>query len=205
MLRLEAQEWLQMCYTPVKGKGRFERRLFLGHAIEAYQLNYVNYGCPRVCPRRLHEKSIWWAVWDLALVSACSKHRCLLIDRCPDCGKRLRWYRRAVHLCHCGADLRKLKAVPADDAVLTINAALHRAAGFQLPLCDAVLKEASFPSKSTRLGEFQSVADLLSVLGRPEQSRFLITRIQSFGSGPQIVQPPRLLLMCGPGIGAHET
>ena len=142
VLRLEVAEWLRMCYRPVKGKERFERRSFLGVLIGAHQLNY---GHPRICPCCLRDHSLWWAVWDLALVSTCPLHRCLLIDLCPACGRKLTWHRQAVHECRCGADLRKAEPATADGNLVTINAAIYRAAGFYQEACEAELQRASFP------------------------------------------------------------
>lgn len=142
VLRLEIPEWLQMCYRPVKTKGRRSRRSFLGQHIEPYQLNYR---CPRVCPCCLREASIWWAVWDLAVVSACPVHCCLLIGQCPACGRALTWHRPAVHQCRCGADLRKGTPIAADSGLVMISAALYRAAGFHPHACGAELKRANVP------------------------------------------------------------
>jgi len=142
VLRLEVSEWLRMCYRPVKGKERFERRSFLGVLIGAHQLNYRH---PRICPCCMRDHSVWWAVWDLALVSACPIHRCLLIDLCPACGRKLTWHRRAVHECRCGADLRKAEPATADGNLVTINAAIYRAAGFYQKACEEELQRASFP------------------------------------------------------------
>jgi len=80
VLRLETDEWLAMLYRHVKGYGRFNRRSFLGRVVRADQFNYRH---PRICPHCLREQPIWWAAWDLALVAACPKHRCVLLDQCP--------------------------------------------------------------------------------------------------------------------------
>jgi hypothetical protein len=74
MLRLEPEEWQWICYCHIKGRGRFHERSFHGERISADDLNY---GRPRLCPPCLRERPIWWAVWDLGLVTACPAHRCL--------------------------------------------------------------------------------------------------------------------------------
>ena len=125
-LRLQRSEWRRMCYVPVRG--RIERRTFLGQIVGAHQLNYTR---PRICPCCIRSSSIWWAVWDLKLVSACPIHRCLLVDQCPSCGDKLTWHRRAVHQCRCGMDLRGFEPQKADDNLVAINAAIWRAAGFR--------------------------------------------------------------------------
>jgi hypothetical protein len=141
VLRLEASEWLGICYRRVKGKRHLECRSFLGQMIGAHHLNYRY---PRVCPGCLRNSSVWWAIWDLKLVSACPIHRCRLIDRCPACQRRLTWHRRSVHECRCGLDLRKVKAEPAESSLVTINAAIHCAAGYYREHCESELQRAKF-------------------------------------------------------------
>lgn len=133
-LRLDASEWRRLCYMPM---GRIERRTFLGQIIGAHQLNYAR---PRICPACLRDNPIWWAVWDLKLVSACPIHRCFLIDRCPSCRQKLAWHRRAVHECRCGHDLREVEPEKAEDRLVTINAAIWNAAGFHREACEAEVR-----------------------------------------------------------------
>lgn len=127
MLRLEPEEWGAMCYRHVKGRNRHNQRLFYGQRISADDLNY---GCPRLCPACLRERPIWWAVWDLGLVTACPIHGCLLLSQCPACKRHLAWQRLAVHKCRCGLDFRELAIEPADRGLVAINTAIYRAAEF---------------------------------------------------------------------------
>ena len=48
VLRLEPEEWRAMCYRHVKGRNRFNQRLFYGERISADDLNY---GSPTPMPR----------------------------------------------------------------------------------------------------------------------------------------------------------
>ena len=127
VLRLEAQEWREMSYRHIKGRKRFRQRLFCGERISADDLNYKR---PRVCPACLNERPIWWAVWDLGLVTACPIHGCLLFNRCPACRRKLAWQRLAIHQCRCGLDFRDLTIESADPDLVAINTAIYRAAGF---------------------------------------------------------------------------
>src|SRR6058998_2962268 len=83
-----------------------------------------------ICPQCLKECPIWWAVWDLGLVTTCPIHRCHLLNQCPACKRRLAWQRPAVHQCRCGLDLCTLAAEAATHDLVAINAAIYRAAGF---------------------------------------------------------------------------
>lgn len=127
VLRLEPQEWRAMSYTYLPGRDRLHQRSFSGDHISTDHLNYRR---PRLCPACLGERPIWWAVWDLGLVTACPIHRCLLLHQCPACTRDLAWHRPAVEKCRCGLDLRTLPSEAAAPDLLAMNAAIYHAAGF---------------------------------------------------------------------------
>jgi hypothetical protein len=127
VLRLEPQEWQAICYRHIRGNNRFDERSFYGQRISDDDLNYDR---PRICPGCLKESPIWWAVWDLGLVTTCPIHRCHLVNQCPACKKRLAWQRPSVYKCRCGLDLRSLTAEPATRDLVAINAAIYMTAGF---------------------------------------------------------------------------
>jgi hypothetical protein len=129
VLRLAPEEWRAMCYRHIRGQDRFNQRSFCCERLNADDLNY---GRPRICPACLQERPIWWAVWDLGLVTACPIHRCLLLNECPACKKKLSWRRPAVHECHCGLDFRTVTAPAATHDLVAINAAIYRAAKFSV-------------------------------------------------------------------------
>ena len=149
VLRLEPEEWQAMHYRHIGGRNRFDQRSFYGQRISVDDLNYER---PRICPRCLKEAPIWWAVWDLGLVTACPIHRCHLVNQCPACKRRLAWQRPSVHKCRCGLDLRALTAEAATPDLVAINAAIYKAAGFppgegaELDLADR-----GFPPEMLRL------------------------------------------------------
>ena len=124
-LRLEPEEWRSMCYHHIKGRNPFKQRSFYGETISADDLNYRK---PRLCTACLREHPIWWAVWDLALIVACPVHRCLLLNQCPACRRKIAWERPAVHKCRCGLDFRQVSSEPAYPDLVAINAIVCRAA-----------------------------------------------------------------------------
>ncbi len=178
-LRLELTKWLQMSYAPIKGRGRFDRRSFLGQGIEAFQLNYNH---PRICPCCLRGRPIWWAVWDLALVTACPMHRCLLIDWCSSCGKKLIWNRPAVHKCRCGADLRTATPEAANSTLLAINTAIYSAAAFRRRICEIELQRVSFPPVMAEL-KLDSLLRLIRFLGSIQENGRLLRKQRRFSLG----------------------
>jgi len=163
-LRLQRSEWRRMCYMPVKG--RIERRTFLGQIIGAHQLNYTR---SRLCPYCIRDRSMWLAVWDLKLVSACPIHRCRLIERCPSCTHSLTWHRRAVHQCRCGMDLRQIEPQRSDENLVTINAAIWRAAGFYQESCATDVKRVDFLPDQIDLG-LDALLRLIRFLGSVEDN-----------------------------------
>jgi hypothetical protein len=162
VLRLEPDEWLAMLYRHVKGVERFEQRSFQGRVVRSDQFNYRH---PRICPHCLREQPVWWAAWDLALVAACPKRRCVLIDQCPTCERKIGWHRPAVHQCRCGADLRKIATTAASASLAAINTIIYRGAAF-IPNAPAELELNNFhlPAELMQLG-FGSLLRLIRFLG----------------------------------------
>jgi TniQ len=66
-----------------------------------------------VCPACLAESLHLRHHWEHAYVTACPKHRILLVDQCNACGKHLSPERLYIGLCSCGHDLSSLPRVPA--------------------------------------------------------------------------------------------
>ncbi|MEH7355288.1 TniQ family protein [Neobacillus drentensis] len=56
----------------------------------------------KICPKCLAETAYHRKAWDLVPVTACIKHRIILIDRCPKCAKEISWSRTKVLECSCG-------------------------------------------------------------------------------------------------------
>ena len=176
LLRLNPEEWRAMCYLRVPGPHRHNQRWFYGERISVDDLNYR---CPRLCPACLRERSIWWAVWDLGLVTACPVHSCLLLDRCPCCGRRLAWQRLAVHKCRCGLDFRDVGIEPAGRDLLAINSAIYRAAGFSRgETVEPALAGCGFPAELHNLSLGPLLRLVLFVGSIKEQDR--LRRKQQF-------------------------
>src|SRR6266849_3903189 len=149
VLRLEPEEWRATCYRHIGGRNRFDQRSFYGQRISADDLNYKR---PRICPRCLRESPLWWAVWDLGLVTTCPIHRCHLVNQCPACKRRLAWQRPSVQKCRCGLDLRTLTADAATPDLVAVNAAIYKAAGFPLGEgAELDLVDCGFPPEMLRL------------------------------------------------------
>jgi hypothetical protein len=73
-----------------------------------------------ICPQCLQEAPFLRGAWHLAFNTACWKHNCQLIDRCPQCKRQLALTRRHPEYCECGFDLRKSDTLPAEVEQLLI-------------------------------------------------------------------------------------
>ena len=68
---------------------------------------------PQWCPRCLAEFGYARMAWSFQLVTACHIHGVALLERCPSCLRPLRWQRRSLLACTCGASLRDAACAPA--------------------------------------------------------------------------------------------
>ena len=135
--------------TTSRDRGDSSSDSFYGETVSADDLNY---GSPRLCPACLREHPIWWAVWDLGLVVACPIHRCILLNQCPACKRRVAWERPAVHKCRCGVDFRQFGAEPADPDLVAIDAIIYRAAGATLAqTAEADVTDLGFPPELSQV------------------------------------------------------
>jgi len=160
-LRLEAEEWQQLCYKSTNPNGQSGPTSFFGQSVGGDRLNY---GHPRICPGCLRERTVWWGIWDLGLVCVCPIHRCLLVNHCPSCGRKLGWQRPAVHECRCRFDLRRIQSEPAEANLVAINAAIYHAAGFPHGAGEADMNRAGFASALTNL-RLDSLLRVISFAG----------------------------------------
>ncbi len=58
-----------------------------------------------VCPECLNDKPYFRSIWELVFYQACPIHKCLLIQNCPNCNKKITWEKSAITKCICGANL----------------------------------------------------------------------------------------------------
>ncbi len=75
---------------------------------------------PQWCPRCLAEFGYARIAWSFQLVTACHVHGVALLERCPNCSRPLRWQRRSLLACNCGASLQDAVCEPAGGAELSV-------------------------------------------------------------------------------------
>lgn len=75
--------------------------------------NFVKLRHAPICPHCLAEATFLAGEWHLAFSTACWKHDCQLVERCPQCLGQLALARRCPEYCECGFDLRQSVATAA--------------------------------------------------------------------------------------------
>jgi hypothetical protein len=90
---------------------------------------YWNARRPRCCPLCLTERAAWCSLWELVFYTECHKHETMLLDKCGSCHHPLRWRRRELLRCSCGADFRLSRSEPSSPAALSISSELAKAWG----------------------------------------------------------------------------
>jgi TniQ len=80
---------------------------------------------PKLCPSCLRESNYARKIWELAPVTVCALHQCLLLDECRSCGKRITWNRTGISRCRCGFDWRDHETALVDDSELAVTRQIH--------------------------------------------------------------------------------
>lgn len=127
----------------------------------------------QICPTCLAEDGLWRSAWRLRIVTTCTRHRSLLVARCPSCRRPFRDQRHshlrrvgAVSVCgnplgagptkQCQHDLTTIEATSATDDVIAVQARVDAAfVGRQV----TVLGQAAKPG--TYLTELRHLTTLL--------------------------------------------
>jgi TniQ len=84
---------------------------------------YIRREAPKLCPQCLSKRGYCQKVWELAPITVCPEHGCLLIDQCPKCAGSILWSRRRFNFCSCGFDFRlaKIDRLRLDERRLAIH------------------------------------------------------------------------------------
>ena len=142
--------------------GDRQRRMFLGHTLEARHLRKAQ--CA-VCPPCLAQLSAARADWELQGQVACGHHGCWLIDRCSGCKASIRWRRTGVRMCSCGQDLALLPTASAPPKIC------HLAQAICARLFGALAQE-PWPSSFCAEMERSTLSQLLCVSQLLDSRRF---------------------------------
>lgn len=97
--------------------------LVFGAPLPKYMIR-LRYG--KVCPACLRDTDYCRKLWDLAPVTACPIHKCMLLDQCPNCKNRIVWTRNKISICRCGYDWRTTALEPVKDSELAVVRQIHQ-------------------------------------------------------------------------------
>jgi hypothetical protein len=117
-----------LLYAPIRVS---ERRLMgdysvFGNRVPYYMIRLKN---PKVCPACLRESNYARKIWELAPVTVCPAHECLLVNECPNCGKRISWSRNRVSRCPCNFDWRDADSVRVTQNHLRVTRQIFKLCG----------------------------------------------------------------------------
>lgn len=111
--------WVLGCSTDwlarsLAGERRINGKRCFGQAGQVFPFrNQLRLREPQICPHCVHMDGLCRLSWDTALITACTRHRCWLIDACSYCKTQIRWDRPSIDLCRCGRPFeRKEQASP---------------------------------------------------------------------------------------------
>lgn len=119
---------------------QFDSYLFFGNIVPRHSIRLSH---PKICPECLLESPYCRRIWELSLVTTCPKHKCLLIDECPSCGKRITWIRKSVCICSCNFDWRESLPISISDLEITLTRHVHK-------LCGLLVDEVHIRDKITQ-------------------------------------------------------
>lgn len=134
----------------------------------------------RYCPVCLKVAGYWRQEWELALLTVCPEHRCVLVDVCHQCGHSLDWNRSALLRCSCGARLQEAPAVAAGEIETT----------FATLLCDRLTGRDGGPEhlQFLQLAQLHRLAVFLGTYADPAPGRRILLKIPRFAT-MQAVRP----------------
>ncbi len=85
--------------------------------------------CPKVCPKCLAEVGYSLRIWECSLVTACPIHKCVLLDSCPACNRRIKCVRNKLSSCSCGCDWRETTLTTLPEEQLAVSRRIYQLCG----------------------------------------------------------------------------
>lgn len=162
------------------------------------------------CPHCVRESGYFHSAWRHGLVTACTHHRCQLVDTCPACKQPVELSRANAFFCGCGQEFSLIEATEAEPYALWVAAGIgdtnHCEPGWPdfgntadehwRTFDELIFLSGSYNKKTAdettqprRTGKFHTVA---------EANAFLKTACQSFENFPEsFEQEVRRRLECG--------
>ena len=89
-----------------------KKNIVFGHCVPKY---VIRYSLPKICPDCFRDSGYIRKLWELSPVTCCPIHKCMLIEYCPKCHKRIRWG-KSISACSCGFKWEDAKAQQVSDS-----------------------------------------------------------------------------------------
>jgi hypothetical protein len=105
--------------------------LVFGSPVPQYMIR-LSY--PKICPECLRETGYIRKLWELSPITTCPLHRCLLLDECPNCRKRLTWSRPEIGRCRCRFSWHEYKSPLVTDCELQVTRQIYLLCDQTVPL-----------------------------------------------------------------------
>ncbi|BCM26198.1 TniQ family protein [Methyloradius palustris] len=119
----------------------------------------------RICPDCVAEHGHVSAFWELKHAVACTAHKRMALERCPDCKMTIDWSRRGLKTCRCGLDFSYVDSeIVSNQALLTLLELLQAKLRRE-PLNHDALHYLGFPVDAL---EKLSLNTLLGIINRLE-------------------------------------
>ncbi len=148
------------------------RTMAYGAVIDKDVFSYtIHRSALKICPQCLEESPHCRSIWEHKMLSACPVHQCLLLQKCLDCQKNIKWSRPGVTRCNCGSDFRHQAAPTASTYQFLLSLYLYGLEGNQSyqskikqlyrsnnPVFDLTINQFSQLSKLLAYSVFSSLA-----------------------------------------------
>lgn len=134
-----------------------------GHQLPSYYLSIQH---PKICTQCIAESGCIDGFWDLKHAIACPIHNTVALDTCPECNKKLSWFRPGLLKCKCGFDLSNSRGKKVENQEILGLLSILRSKFLRQPLDENLLKDRlGFPVEHL---EALSMGELISIIGRLE-------------------------------------
>jgi TniQ len=149
-------------------------RIFQINGQPISKIVFIDNAHAKICPSCLEKAPYIRGSWTLTFYNCCPLHRIRLIDWCDKCQRTIKWDRRYLQSCSCGADLRRVRTTPAQKSELILAS-----------LIDGLNPHQCLPSYQTHTQAINHLGDL-SLDGICKTIWFLghcISQLGNYGSG----------------------
>lgn len=122
-------ELARLVYPRALTSGRVPCYEFFGIPLHQYVIRPMT---AKICPECLRESPYCRRVWEMALVTACPKHQCQLVDECPRCKRLIPLIRKGVSICSCGYDWQDCPAPAVGEHGVALSRQIHLLCGLNV-------------------------------------------------------------------------